>query len=135
MYRDRLRFLMDEMANLIEKSLQQDTYIPFDPRTQAQQIIEGSLVANPKFKSRIINDDEDIFMDERETFEEALDQNIQKQNEDLIDLTDNTNMKGLYYSPFLEPNEKPIRRARSASPRLGRSETPTSPTIKITINN
>ncbi|CAG8654188.1 21655_t:CDS:2 [Gigaspora rosea] len=106
-----------------------------DPRTQAQQIIEGSLVANPEFQSRILNDDEDIFMDEREAFEEALNQNIQKQNKDLIDLTDNTDMKGLYYSPILEPNERPIRRARSASPRLGRSATPTSPTIKITINN
>ncbi|RIB08245.1 hypothetical protein C2G38_2045318 [Gigaspora rosea] len=79
--------------------------------------------------------DQNIFMDEREAFEEALNQNIQKQNGDLIDLTDNTNMKGLYYSPFLEPNERPIKRARSASPRLGRSATPTSPTIKITINN
>src|SRR5260364_307393 len=30
-YKDKLRFLIDKVANLMEESLQQDTYIPFDP--------------------------------------------------------------------------------------------------------
>ncbi|KAF0538237.1 hypothetical protein F8M41_008059 [Gigaspora margarita] len=62
LYKDKLRFLMNEVANLMNESLQQDTYIPFDPMMQAQQIINGSLVANAEFQERILNNEEDIFI-------------------------------------------------------------------------
>ncbi|KAF0495840.1 hypothetical protein F8M41_021121 [Gigaspora margarita] len=85
-YKDRLRFLMDEVANLMEESLQQDTYIPFDPMTQAQQIIDGSLVANAEFQERILNDNEDIFMEDADAFREAMAQKAHEQNQNLITL-------------------------------------------------
>ncbi|KAF0528724.1 hypothetical protein F8M41_013025 [Gigaspora margarita] len=85
-YKDKLRFLMDEVTNLMEESLQQDTYISFDPMMQAQQIIDGSLVANAEFQERILNDDEDIFMEDADAFREAMAQKAHEQNQNLIDL-------------------------------------------------
>ncbi|KAF0520757.1 hypothetical protein F8M41_016142 [Gigaspora margarita] len=72
LYKDKLRFLIDEVANLIKESLQQDTYIPFDPMTQAQQIIDRSLVANPEFQEKILNNNKDIFIEKADIFIEAM---------------------------------------------------------------
>ncbi|KAF0509707.1 hypothetical protein F8M41_018544 [Gigaspora margarita] len=131
-YKDKLRFLMDEVANLMEKSLQQDTYIPFDPMTQSQQIIDGSLVANAEFQERILNDDEDIFMEDADAFREAMVQKAHEQNQNLIDLMENETIR-LYHSHLLEPEkrEPPRKRARSADSWLEKNY---APIINISIN-
>ncbi|KAF0548947.1 hypothetical protein F8M41_025569 [Gigaspora margarita] len=132
-YKDKLRFLMDEVANLMEESLQQDTYIPFDPMTQAQQIIDRSLVANAEFQERILNDDDDIFMEDADAFREAMVQKAHEQNQNLIDLMENETIR-LYHSHLLEPEkrEPPRKRARSADSRLEKNY---APIINISISN
>ncbi|KAF0506058.1 hypothetical protein F8M41_019230 [Gigaspora margarita] len=131
-YKDKLRFLMDEITNLMEESLQQDTYILFDPMTQAQQIIDGSLVANAEYQERILNDDEDIFMEDADAFRKAMVQEAHEQNQNLIDLIENETIR-LYHSHLLEPEKRkpPRKRARSADSRLEKNY---APIINISIN-
>ncbi|KAF0528713.1 hypothetical protein F8M41_013014 [Gigaspora margarita] len=119
---------MDEVTNLIEESLQQDTYIPFDPMIQAQQIIDGSLVANAEFQERILNDDEDIFMEDADVFRKAMAQKAHEQNQNLIDLMETETIR-LYHLHLLEPSRK---RARSADSRLEKNY---APIINISISN
>ncbi|KAF0475782.1 hypothetical protein F8M41_024533 [Gigaspora margarita] len=86
--------------------------------TQAQQIIDGSLVANAEFQERILNDDEDIFIEDADAFREAMVQKAHEQNQDLINLMENETI-GLYHSHLLEPEkrEPPRKRARLADSR------------------
>ncbi|KAF0441115.1 hypothetical protein F8M41_003941 [Gigaspora margarita] len=124
---------MDEVTNLMEESLQQDIYIPFDPMTQAQQIIDRSLVANAEFQERILNDDENIFMEDADAFKEAMAQKAHEQNQNLINLIE-TKTIGLYHSHLLEPKKKELsrKRARLADSQLEKTYTPI---INILISN
>ncbi|KAF0360955.1 hypothetical protein F8M41_014247 [Gigaspora margarita] len=92
----------------------------------------GSLVANAEFQERILNDDEDIFMEDADAFREAMVQKAHEQNQDLINLMENETI-GLYHSHLLEPEKKepPRKRARSADSRLEKNY---APIINISIN-